>query len=168
MAAIARRYRFGAVLLAAACASAGQDPRFAAALRTVCNMPEVHSAKNVEVVTTTAPVMHLAALRQLLDPSPLTVKDVETLTAVEAQLSGDTPLVIPSRLGCHWRTRASREPYSDALRIEISKIVPAGAASNPEPGVFVRISAGGRPGADIYWLPLVPDAAPIRMDVSDG
>jgi hypothetical protein len=67
-----------------------------------------------------------------------------------------------------------REPYSEFLLIELSPLVPEEIASNPTPGIFARVSAGGRLGADYYWLPVTKTSGestigrPVRLMVDDG
>jgi hypothetical protein len=165
-----------ALLPLAGCATAVAERPTAATLRVVCELAQVRAASRIDVVTETAPVLQLGALRQRLDARPLTSLDVQRLSAAEAQIAaaGRDPVILPAGTGCHWNARISREPYDEAVVIELSKVVPDGTAANSTPGIFVRISAGGRPGAEYYWVPLVVRGGkatagpPIELDVSDG
>jgi hypothetical protein len=171
-----KRASIAAVLMSVACSSAQQEPSTAAALRAVCRLESVRSAKRIEVVTETAPILQLAALRQALDAHALAPDEIRRLFLAEQRIGAGSsePVILPFPSECAWQRRPSREPYDDALVIELSKTVPANTAANPTPGIIVRLSAGGRPGGEYYWVPLLSHGTtteplpPIRLDVSDG
>jgi hypothetical protein len=67
----------------------------------------------------------------------------------------------------------NRDQYSEMLRVELSPVVAAGVVANQSSGIFARVSAGGRPGADFFWLPIIDlDARKvgpaIRLSIEDG
>jgi hypothetical protein len=163
--------------IAAACVSSTKhDDATGAALRALCAAPGVGSSRAV-VLDRTAMVVQLPALHQHFSSAKLSPKDVEMLAAEEERLIqhfASEPVTLPRGTPCSWRLKKSREPYSEETLIELSNVVPAGTAANPTPGVFIRVSAGGRPGADFYWVPILFDATkvtaetPVRLDVADG
>ncbi|HEV7921902.1 MAG TPA: hypothetical protein VGR02_14025 [Thermoanaerobaculia bacterium] len=165
------------VLVGSSCAaSTKQDDLAAVALRSLCANTDL-TAQDVTVVTRTSMIVQLFALHQYYLGTAVTAQDVERLMDQEkrlvasfeagsVQLSGGTQ--------CKCRSVNAREPYIETTMVELSPVMPAQIAGNPTPGIFARVSAGGRPGADFYWIPIVTDAAgphagnPVRLNVSDG
>jgi len=163
--------------IVSACSSATlHDGVTAAALRSLCALPLAHTS-SPSVVAHTTMIVQLAALQQQFLPGELSLKDVELLTSEEDRLIrgfSPVPVILPRGTQCAWRLKETREPYTDEMLVELSNVVSAGTAGNPTAGVFARISAGGRPGADFYWVPIsgegeaVRAGTPVLLAVADG
>jgi hypothetical protein len=168
------------VVMCCSCVTGAHDREDAssAALRSLCSLKEIRGASRVGVVSRTAMVAQLGGLEQLVTKRPVSVDDVARLTAAEERLVRDFvagPIIPPRDAPCKWVLRASREPYTPDLLVELSNVIPAGIAGNATPGIFARVSAGGRPGADFYWIAIrlradgaVVAETPVALMVSDG
>jgi hypothetical protein len=176
MASLTARLAFcGFVLMTGVmCYSTRPASPFTAALTALCEVPDLRSANKVEVIGETTAVLQLPALRAYFDPVSLTGRDIAALTEAEEKLLRDfrsEPFSLPRDSGCAWQMAEGHATYSDRLRIELSFVVPRNTASNPSEGVFARVSDGGRPGADFYWLPIEVSGkigVPVKLSVDDG
>jgi hypothetical protein len=168
-----------ALLIAAGCASApvSDASPTAAALRRLCTLAEVRAASPVSVVSRTAPVLEPVALHMALAGDMPAGEGVIRLSETGDRLAREhvaETIPLPADTSCRWTPRAAREPYSEGLVIELSNVVAAGLAANPTPGLFARLSAGGRPGATFYWIPIESRdgrsfaGLPLELSVSDG
>ena len=165
------------MILWVGCSTTASETVYTAALRRLCEMQDFRSAVAVELIDLTRPTaLQLPALRLMANPSPLTGEDLAALTAAEEKLlhSFNGELVTaPAGTTCVWRVSENRDRYSEMLRVELSPVVPADVAANQSSGIFARVSAGGRPGAEFFWLPIIDlDARkvgpPVRLSIDDG
>lgn len=149
-----------------------------AVLRRICQVDELRDAKTVLVVSKTQPVWMVPALWIYYKDAPTTAEDVEELDRIEADLQRrfePVAIDIPTDARCAFVAVTPRgETYMEATLIEVSPMIKRGLTGNPTDGMVVRISAGGRPGASFYWVPLVECARGcrvdnvVKLDVHDG
>jgi YD repeat-containing protein len=169
------RWVFALTFSLTGCASITSETVFSRALRSLCELPELRAPAVMEVIDTTAPnVVQLAALRMAMNNQTLSSDEVASLTSAEETLTRNfvSERVSAPKTACTWKVTKDPQKYSEMLRVELSSIFPAGMASNATLGIFARVSLGGRPGADYYWLPLADGEGsvgrPVRLDVDDG
>lgn len=160
-------------LLASRCSSGRDATPYSVALEALCGLPEIRSSQVVEVIGQPVAVAQLPALWAHFNAGALTERDVVALTEAEQKFQRGVHserFRLPEG-ACIWLVAEDRESYSDLVRIELSPILPKGVVSNPSPGIFARVSAGGRPGADFYWLPVIARGrlgTPVKLSVDDG
>ena len=165
-----------ALVIAAGCASApvSDASPTAAALRRLCTLRD---SSAFAVVSRTAPVVKLVALHMAIAGGMPAGDGVIRLSETEDRLAREhvaEAIPLPADTACSWSARAGREPFTEDTVIELSNVIAAGVAANTTPGLFARVSAGGRPGATFYWIPIETRGGrayagqPLELPVSDG
>jgi hypothetical protein len=169
---------FALVLLASVTTerSARSDDWTSVVLRAVCHSypAEFDDHRGTAVLDHTEPLFDFAAL---LSVSGVNVTPEAALAAQEAEQRARrafsvAKVELPGHVSCDLQFVGSRQRYLDVVLLELSGIVvnPSDGMS----GVFVRSSAGGRPGATWMWVELVHEGGRWKvkrirvLPVNDG
>ncbi|HEV7766419.1 MAG TPA: hypothetical protein VGQ76_15550 [Thermoanaerobaculia bacterium] len=159
-------------LATSACSSTRPPSIYTSALNTLCEQSLLLDGAP-QVIAATTGVIPLAAIWQHYNPQPLTIADVETFTRSEEELLRTFKperFALPQDGRCVWRATRKRK-FDMSTLVELSFVVPEGVAFNPTVGIFGRVSLGGAPGADFYWLPIMDGqriGKPVKLQIDDG
>lgn len=113
---------------------------------------EFRKTKNVAIVNETQPIFDFVALLygSGKEVTPANAALAQRLEERVRSLFVAEPISVPEM--CNFRAIKNQERYLDVIKVEMSGLV-----DNPfdgSTGVFVRSSAGGRPGATWIWIGL--------------
>ena len=116
--------------------------------------PQFRESKTVAVVADTQPIFDFAALLYVggVDVTPESARRAQELEGQARKAFIVEPVSVPES-ACRFERVQKQPRYRDVIQLEMSSPV-----LNPfdgSTGVFVRSSAGGRPGATWMWIALV-------------
>lgn len=112
---------------------------------------EFSKTRSVAVLEETQPIFDFAGLASVdaVDVTPDAAREIQR---VEDEARGRFVAVRVSlpACRCNYKLVPSQPRYRDVIQLEMSSIVTD--PFRPSTGVFVRSSAGGRPGATWFWV----------------
>lgn len=156
---------------------------YPALCRTLIAGEALDQSTQVVVIGLSQPIFRTSALRAGRGREVLTLEDVAEDEARDAILIHEfkpSRVAIPgSHTDCAWKYLEGPAPEltdTDTLVLEFSGVVgnPFAGTTQPEHGVFARLSIGRASGASWYWVALrgTGDAATVtqitKLSVSDG
>jgi hypothetical protein len=118
---------------------------------------QLQASGTIAVIDQTQPIFDLAGLAQIdgIEMTPDTARNVQQLEWRARDRFTPESIRVPS-CACSYRLMPRQQQYRDVIQVEMSGVVEDPFTHSR--GVFVRSSAGGRPGATWMWVTLAPSS----------